>query len=381
MAEGAGLENRYTRKGIVGSNPTLSAHPSMSLSRADRLAGCLLGQAAGDALGFVVEGAPPEAAAEYVERWLRAGRRTERAHPQFSIGQYSDDTQLARELLIAFHEAGGFDCAAYAVRIAELFRRGRDVGAGPGTRGAARRLIAGVPWREAATLPPYTGNGSAMRAAPIGLLASGDPGALGRMARDQSAITHGSPVCAAGAVAIAGAVALASRPAPFSRREFLECLAGWVAPADRGLALAILGLEAWGALDPPRAMEHLRRAGLDPGSGGIWRGVPGSVVPSVLWSLYAFLRSPDDYWETVCTAICAGGDTDTTAAMAGAMAGARAGPGAVPDDVAGALHDRGEWRAADLERLARRSAAILEGEPEVRGRGPAVGPTGGGTGG
>jgi hypothetical protein len=25
VAEGAGLENRYTRKGIVGSNPTLSA--------------------------------------------------------------------------------------------------------------------------------------------------------------------------------------------------------------------------------------------------------------------------------------------------------------------------------------------------------------------
>ena len=25
MAEGVGLENRYTRKGIVGSNPTLSA--------------------------------------------------------------------------------------------------------------------------------------------------------------------------------------------------------------------------------------------------------------------------------------------------------------------------------------------------------------------
>ena len=26
MAEGAGLENRYARKGIVGSNPTLSAY-------------------------------------------------------------------------------------------------------------------------------------------------------------------------------------------------------------------------------------------------------------------------------------------------------------------------------------------------------------------
>ena len=27
VAEGAGLENRYTRKGIVGSNPTLSVPP------------------------------------------------------------------------------------------------------------------------------------------------------------------------------------------------------------------------------------------------------------------------------------------------------------------------------------------------------------------
>ncbi len=338
------------------------------LSLSDRLAGCLLGQAAGDALGFVVEGAPPEAAAEYVDRWLRAGRRTERAHPHFSVGQYSDDTQLARELLLAFQEAGGFDCAAYAARIAELFRRGRDVGAGPGTRGAAQRLIAGVPWREVATPPPYAGNGSAMRAAPIGLLARGDPEALGRMAREQSAITHASPECAAGAVAIAGAVALASRAGPLAHGEFLESLAGWVGPVDRGLAVAILGLERWGAREPPRAMEHLLRAGLDPGAGGTWRGVPGSVVPSVLWSLYAFLRSPDDYWETVCTAIRAGGDTDTTAALAGAMAGARLGPGAVPVDLAGVLHDRGEWRAADLERLARACGALLAaGAPRASG--------------
>jgi ADP-ribosylglycohydrolase len=42
----------------------------------------------------------------------------------------------------------------------------------------------------------------------------------------------------------------------------------------------------------------------------------------VLWSLYSFLRSPEDYWETVCTAIAVGGDVDTTAAMAGAVSGA-----------------------------------------------------------
>ena len=29
VAEGVGLENRYTRKGIVGSNPTLSVFPTL----------------------------------------------------------------------------------------------------------------------------------------------------------------------------------------------------------------------------------------------------------------------------------------------------------------------------------------------------------------
>ena len=53
----------------------------------------------------------------------------------------------------------------------------------------------------------------------------------------------------------------------------------------------------------------------------------------MLWSLYAFLRSPDDYWETICTAIGVGGDTDTMAAIAGAISGARLGVAALPADL------------------------------------------------
>ena len=33
VVEGAGLENRYTRKGIVGSNPTLSANALMFVEK------------------------------------------------------------------------------------------------------------------------------------------------------------------------------------------------------------------------------------------------------------------------------------------------------------------------------------------------------------
>ena len=59
-----------------------------------------------------------------------------------------------------------------------------------------------------------------------------------------------------------------------------------------------------------------------PTNGG---GSPPVVIPSLVWSLYAFLHAPDDYWTAVCTAIAAGGDTDTMAAITGAIAGARLG--------------------------------------------------------
>src|SRR6266536_1238268 len=174
----------------------------MPLSIADRLAGSLLGQALGDALGFVVEGAPPEQAVAYVGCWLRAGRAVERGHDPFPFGQYSDDTQLARELLLVFRQAGRFDPALFAARIAELFRHGADVGAGPGTRAAAHRLLRGIPWSEAATPPPYAGNGAVMRAGPIGLLAR-DTAELVELAVAQSRVTHADPLCAAGAIAVA----------------------------------------------------------------------------------------------------------------------------------------------------------------------------------
>ena len=90
----------------------------------------------------------------------------------------------------------------------------------------------------------------------------------------------------------------------------------------------------WLPLPPEAAAERLRAAGLDPRHAREWRGISAFVVPSVAWSLYAFLRTPDDYWATVCTAIAVGGDTDTMAAMAGAMAGARLGAGALPPALA-----------------------------------------------
>jgi len=64
------------------------------------------------------------------------------------------------------------------------------------------------------------------------------------------------------------------------------------------------------------------------------------------------LRTPEDYWETICTAIAGGGDVDTTAAMAGALAGAHVGLAGIPADHARRVNDRGAWTSDDLVRLA-----------------------------
>jgi len=325
----------------------------------EQLTGSILGQALGDALGFVVEAQPPQVAGDYVAGWLRAGRAGDRAHPQFPFGQYTDDTQLARELMQSFGESGRWDPAAFATRVAELFHQGRDVGAGQGTRTAALRLLAGVPWNESGTAAPYAGNGSAMRAGPLGLLLP-DRVAMIRAAREQSWITHRDPRCAAGAIAIARAVALAGEDKPVDPGAFLADVADCAQEDDASVAGAIHDLAGWISLSPAAAARHVHQAGLDPAHQDRWQGISAFVIPSVVWSLYAFLRSPDDYWETICVAIGVGGDTDTLAAMAGAMSGARVGPASLPAALVGRLTDQGDWGAEDLTRLAVKCAAVVE---------------------
>jgi ADP-ribosylglycohydrolase len=318
---------------------------------ADRLAGSLLGQALGDALGFVVEAEPPQVARSYVENWLRTGRGPERRHPRYPFGQYTDDTQLARELLCSYREVRGWDPATFADKLAQLFHRGRDVGAGLGSRSAAMRLIQGVPWSDSGTPAPYAGNGSAMRAGQLGLLFT-HTAEMRRVAREQSRITHQDRRCSAGAVAIAHAVALAACPTLLDPAAFVTEVARVAGAEDQSVAAAVSGLADWLSLPPDHAADAVRDLGLDPGHQE-WQGISSLVSPSVVWSLYAFLRSPDDYWETICTAIAVGGDTDSMAAMAGAMSGARGGLSALPRDLLAHLTDQGEWGATELIELAR----------------------------
>lgn len=314
----------------------------------DRFAGCLIGQALGDAYGFPVEGKPTTLCADYVESLRRGERRGRRG---YAFGQYTDDTQLARELLESWVELGRFDPADFGRRVGAIFSEARIVGRGRATEAAAKALAAGTPWDHAGTPAPAAGNGSAMRAAPVGLMCWRDPAELVRVAVDQGRVTHQDPRCGAGAAAIAGATALALREGPLDSAAFLEELRGWVDPIDASFAAELARLPGWLELEPGAALAEISRAGLEPDYQDRWIGISPFVIGSVLWSLYAFLRQPDDYLGVVHTAIACGGDVDTTAAMAGAIAGARVGQAALPIDQL-KLTDRGSWGQPELLELA-----------------------------
>ena len=322
----------------------------------EQFSGCLIGQCLGDALGAPVEGQDPESCARFVTSVLRGAEPSTAVAAAVSwtppgglpLGQYTDDSQLARELMLSYAACGTFDAKDYASRLGELFRDNRVVGAGRATAEVGRRIASGMSWEQAAILAPSAGNASAMRAAPIGLFYYDDPQALIGAARDQSQVTHRDPRCAAGAVAIAGAVALALRPGPIVVESFLAQLAEWVRQIDQSVAFDVYQLSAWGSLSPEAAATFMVRARLCPGSSTEWRGVSSYVVTSVLWSLYCFLRTPRDYLETIYTAIAAGGDVDTTAAMAGAISGAHLGLSALPAPWTPHLTDRGEWSHDEL---------------------------------
>ena len=317
----------------------------------DQFTGCLIGQCLGDSLGFLVEGFPTEECEKYVtgpmQSWFNG------TMDDCPFGQYTDDSQLARDLLESIVTCGRFEPADYANRIAAIFAENRIVGRGVATHNAAMRLIDGMSWEESGTPAPAAGNGAAMRAAPIGLFFFDDSQRLVEAAHDQGRITHLDPRCAAGAAAIAGAVALALRSRTIDIAKFVNQLAEWVEPLSDEVAEPLRKLADWNALPVLEAADQISIAGLESGQTNDWERISPFVIPSVLWSLFSFLRSPDDYWTTICTAIRIGGDVDTTAAMAGAISGAHLGIEAIPRHLAERLNDRGTWTYAELANLAK----------------------------
>ncbi len=312
----------------------------------DRIRGCLLAVACGDALGAGFEGDPVVSAADYGALRDQAGEL-----------RYTDDTVMTLVLAehLAFQLEHDTDLVEDELLTAFAFAWREEPwrGYGSGPQQVFQAALSGLPWRKAAGElfdgAGSFGNGGAMRVAPVALVGRPLPQVLD-WARRSARVTHTHPLGQAGAALQAAAVSLAIS----SERDVA---------LDPAWFLAALGA----CHEHPAFTPRLRRLAylLDderPGRATRALGHGIAALESVPAAILAFLRNPDDPAAVIEYAVRLGGDTDTIAAMAGAMAGARCGGSALPAEwVQRIEHGRRIMWVADM--LAR-AAGKLVPDPE-----------------
>jgi len=289
----------------------------------ERFRGCLLGLALGDALGAPYEFYTPE----QIPRGDRLVGRFARL-PDLPVGTVTDDTQMALALSRSLIERGRLDGEDVARRFARLWQQGLVIGPGLACSEAVGRFLGGVDWHKAGCTKGRAGNGAAMRVAPVGLLRLRAPEALVEDARTQSIITHTDPRAVAGAVVVARAVAWCVGGEQVDAGDFVEELAR-VADIDcPEFGEYVRKLPQWLEAPEVEAVAEIARAGQPTFTD---RVITPFVIPTVLAGLYAFLRSPHDFGQSVGLVIGLGGDTDTTAAITGAISGSLNGEGVLAE--------------------------------------------------
>ncbi|WFF04135.1 ADP-ribosylglycohydrolase family protein [Micromonospora sp. WMMD964] len=241
--------------------------------------------------------------------------------------RWTDDTEMACSVLAALVDGGDIDRDRLALAFAE--RRDPRRGYGDGATEILRLIHGGTPWPLAAASAfdgqGSCGNGAAMRVGPLGAYFADSTARAAAQARASAEVTHAHPEGIAGAVAVAVAAALAARSRLDGHRPAPErLLAGIAAALDSGTEVHRSVNRAAGLLGRPLARVV---AALGNGS----RVTAQDTVGFTLWVAATHL---DDYPAAIRTCVRAGGDVDTTAAIAGSVVAAHTGvgtPGGVPE--------------------------------------------------
>ena len=278
----------------------------------DRFRGCLLGLAAGDALGTTLE-FKRSGTFQPIDDMIGGG--------PFNLepGQWTDDTSMALCLAASLIERGEFDPMDQMQR----YVRWRDEGYLSSTDtcfdigntiacALSRFIDTGEPY--AGSSDPYSaGNGSLMRLAPVPMYFANDATEAISRSADSSRTTHGAEeavdACRYFAGLLVGALNGVDKEALLSER-YCHAVGLWErSPLAEKIAEVADG--SFKHREPPRV-----------------RGT-GYVVESMEAALWAFHKS-QDFREGALLSANLGDDADTTAAIYGQIAGAYYGAEAIP---------------------------------------------------
>lgn len=272
----------------------------------DRARGCLLGLAAGDAVGTTVE-FKPRGSFRPLTDMVGGG--------PFGLkpGQWTDDTSMALCLGYSLDECGGFDARDQMTRYVRWWREGylSSTGAcfdiGVTVSGALRKFQqTGDPY-AGSTDPHKAGNGCIMRLAPIPIFYFPAIEQAEQYAADSSRTTHGAAECVDASRLFARMLVRALRGAPK-----VEILSGDAATFTGAAKIEAIACGAY------RGEEDSQLRG------------SGYVVDCLEAALWCFAHT-DSFADAVLMAANLGDDADTTAAVCGQVAGAYYGETGIPE--------------------------------------------------
>ena len=277
----------------------------------DRVRGCLVGLAVGDAVGTTLEFEAP-GSFEPIDDLVGGG--------PFGLeaGQWTDDTSMALCLAESLLERGGFDAQDQMERYVRWWRSGHlsstgrcfDIGLTTSSALSAFQRT-GNPF-SGSTDANQAGNGSLMRIAPIALRYQDDPEQAIWYAGESSRTTHGAPqaidACRWWVGVLVGALGGATKEALLT--PLYAPIKGYWEQHPLHEAVALV---ASGSYREPETQI----AGT------------GYVVKSLEAALWAF-DGATTFRDGCLKAVNLGADADTTGAIYGQLAGAYYGYTAIP---------------------------------------------------
>ena len=278
----------------------------------ERNLGCLLGLAAGDAVGTTVEFKQP-GSFEPVEDMVGGGPF------HLEPGCWTDDTSMALCLAESLLTCQDFDAADQMSRYRRWSKGGHlsstgecfDIG---NTVSDALRKFAETGDPYAGSTDPYSaGNGSLMRLAPVPMFFQANPAEAINQCAESSRTTHGAETCLDACRYFGGML--------------IGALGG--AGKDELLSADYCPVHGLWEQEPlcPEISEIAKGSFKDKNPPDIVGS--GYVVESLEAALWAFYRS-ENFRDGCLLAVNLGNDADTTAAIYGQIAGAHYGVNSIP---------------------------------------------------
>jgi ADP-ribosyl-[dinitrogen reductase] hydrolase len=237
-----------------------------------------------------------------------------------NAGQYTDDTLMSIALSNSLINCKGFDPDDVAQEYLNWYNTGNTRGIGTTTARAIHNLKDGASFNESGIVRGYddlpaSGNGTAMRAAPIGLVYYNNLNKLVEVAMLDASITHNSLEPKIGSVSVALAVALLVK-GDSDKKNIISDILSVLTDSEVTNKLKLAKLFIKYKTDPMEALASI--------------GVSGYVPETVGAAFYCFAAT-NSFQDAVVMAVKAGGDTDTTAAITGALAGTFYGLDGIPE--------------------------------------------------